>query len=437
MRHHTARTLLIAASALLAALIPPAAGGATALAAPLTAPPSASPPGPASAPAPGTVVQRGGTLRVPSGEEGPVTAYFGAALPAGTTGTVKARLPLSNVDWPPPGSDEHMPYELYDTTWSCSVNGGPFVECPYGGGGFVLPDAEAAPFLTYAVRVDAGTYAASDLRLFGSFDVTDATGRGIATGDAGFQFVPGTPAAQYRTVLHARDRSGVLWQYEGTGKPAAPLKPRQRVGGGWGGYTALTRLGPPTAEGKGDLVARDRDGVLWYYRGSGDLSAPFWPRVRIGGGWNAYTSLTGTPTGLLARDRDGVLWHYPHHADAPLSAPFGPRARVGGGWNTYTSLTAVDRTVLARDASGVLWSYQPSDPSDPSVPLRPRVRVGGGWNVYTALAGTGDLGRRTHPDLLARDRDGRLWMYEAGVTGVPGVTRTEAGRGWNIYDTLL
>ncbi|MFF5708024.1 tachylectin-related carbohydrate-binding protein [Streptomyces sp. 62] len=435
---HTTRTLLVAASALLAALIPPAAGGATALAAPLAAL-APAPPSPAavSAQAPGTVVQRGGTLHVPSGEEGSVTTYFGAALPGDATGTVKARLLLSNLDWPPEGSDEHIPSELYHTRWSCSVNGGAFVDCPYGGGGFVLPETQAAPFLTYAVRVDADSGAASNPLLFGSFDVFDTAGRRIATGGAGFEFDLGTPEARHRTVLHARDRSGVLWQYEGTGKAATPFKPRQRVGGGWGGYTALTRLGTPTADGKGDLVARDTDGVLWYYRGSGDLSAPFWPRVRIGGGWNAYTSLTGTSTGLLARDRDGVLWHYRSLYGAPLSAPFAPRARVGGGWNAYTSLTALDGTVLARDTGGALWAYHPSGSFDPTVPLRPRVRVGGGWNVYTALAGTGDLGFETSHDLLARDRDGVLWAYEGNYFGVPRVPRTAVGRGWNIYDTLL
>ncbi|MFF9848048.1 hypothetical protein [Streptomyces litmocidini] len=429
---HTTRTFLVAASTLLAALVLPAAGGATALAAPLAAPA-------ASEQTSGTVVQRDGTLRVPAGEEGPATTYFRAALPAGTTGTVKARLLLSDLTWPPPGSDDHLPSELYGKSWSCSVNGGAFVDCPYGGEGLVLPDTQAAPFLTYAVRVDADSWSGDDRPLSGSFDVTDTTGRRIATGRAGFAFYPGIPEAPYRTVLHARDRSGVLWQYEGTGKTATPLKPRQRVGGGWGGYTALTRLDTPTAEGRGDLVARDADGVLWYYRGSGDLSAPFRPRVRIGGGWNAYTSLTGISTGLLARDRDGVLWHYRRVADAPLSAPFAPRVRVGGGWNAYTSLTSstfLSSTVLARDTGGVLWSYRSSWSSDPAVPLEPRRRVGGGWNGYTALVGTGDLGFHTSPDLLARDRDGRLWLYEGNHDGVPGATRTAVGRGWNIYDLL-
>lgn len=114
----------------------------------------------------------------------------------------------------------------------------------------------------------------------------------------------------------------------------------------------------------------------------------------------------------------------------PLSAPFAPRARVGGGWNAYTALTARGDTVLARDTSGVLWEYRKSYSPDPAVPLEPRRRVGGGWNVYTALAGTGDLGFHSSPDLLARDRDGDLWMYQ-------GPTRTAAGWGWNIYDTLL
>ncbi len=38
-------------------------------------------------------------------------------------------------------------------------------------------------------------------------------------------------------------------------------------------------------------MARDREGVLWFYAGTGDPSAPFAPPVRVGGGWNTYTML--------------------------------------------------------------------------------------------------------------------------------------------------
>ncbi|CAM5316190.1 hypothetical protein STENM327S_03769 [Streptomyces tendae] len=64
-----------------------------------------------------------------------------------------------------------------------------------------------------------------------------------------------------------------------------------------------------------DLVAKDKDGVLWLYPGKGD--GTFGSRVRIGGGWAKYTitgkgdyDRDGRPD-LLARDGSGVLWLYP------------------------------------------------------------------------------------------------------------------------------
>ncbi|MGW1927143.1 tachylectin-related carbohydrate-binding protein, partial [Streptomyces massasporeus] len=379
------------------------------------------------------------TVVVPAGEEGAVTTYLTATLPAGATGPVTARLWWSDIAWIPGGDYPHL---LRYVTFSCAVNGGPFTACHPSNSGngpdvsSELPTAEAARTITYAVRIDAATFAeGSPLR--GSLSLTGATGAHLATGPVEIQFVPGTPEADQRTVLHARDRDGVLWQYEGTGKAAKPFEARTRVGGGWGAYTALTKLGPSTANGGGDLVARDGSGVLWYYSGSGDPAAPFWPRVRVGGGWNAYTSLTGTPNGLLARDRSGVLWHYRRAHEAPPHAPFEAPVRVGGGWNAYTAVTALGNGLVARDTSGTLWRYADAAGNDPAVPFAPRVRVGGGWNVYANVVGTGDLGRLTHQDLVARDGDGRLWAYEGDWRGAPGPARTQVGRGWNIYDTLL
>ncbi|MEU3693787.1 FG-GAP repeat domain-containing protein [Streptomyces narbonensis] len=57
-----------------------------------------------------------------------------------------------------------------------------------------------------------------------------------------------------------------------------------KVGGGWGVYhqiAATGNIGGGAADG--DLVARDKDGLLWLYLGKGD--GTFAPRSKIGGGW--------------------------------------------------------------------------------------------------------------------------------------------------------
>ncbi|MFB7597552.1 FG-GAP-like repeat-containing protein, partial [Streptomyces sp. NPDC056160] len=157
---------------------------------------------------------------------------------------------------------------------------------------------------------------------------------------------PGTDlTGDGRPDLVARDASGVLWLYTGTGRISAPYATRVKIGGGWNTYNSLTSTGDLTGDGKADLVARDGSGVLWLYKGTGRTSAPYTARVKIGGGWNTYNSLTSTGdlTGdgkadLVARDGSGVLWLY--KGTGRTSAPYTARVKIGGGWNTYNSLTS-------------------------------------------------------------------------------------------------
>lgn len=65
----------------------------------------------------------------------------------------------------------------------------------------------------------------------------------------------------------------------------------------------ITEVGAANAGGSGGLVDRDTSGVLWYYQGTGDPARPFAPRLRVGGGWNRYTAITGGAAHFpIARD---------------------------------------------------------------------------------------------------------------------------------------
>ncbi|MEU2655344.1 VCBS repeat-containing protein [Streptomyces sp. NPDC007325] len=163
----------------------------------------------------------------------------------------------------------------------------------------------------------------------GGWNVYD---RVLATGDLG-----STP---YSDVV-ARDRSGVLWFYANKGTTLAGRTP---VGGGWNAYDKLAAGSDLTGDGRPDLVATDRSGVLWLYKATGVGTKPFAPRKRIGGGWNTYDSLTapgnlgGAKAGdLLARDRAGVLWLYLGKGDGT----FAPRTRVGAGWGDMHDLIPI------------------------------------------------------------------------------------------------
>ncbi|MEU9298486.1 tachylectin-related carbohydrate-binding protein [Streptomyces sp. NPDC048266] len=437
------RTAVMAA-ALVAALAPVTFGGPAAVA--------ASPAATAADTAAevGTVVQEGGRLTVPAGEEGPVTLRFTATLPAGVKGPVTASFQLDT--WLTEDEPDSSPVSEDVIRSVCAVNGVSYGECawdmPYHPAvlndpptrpSLDLPAVPAAETLTYTVTLDADQTATVLGRLRALVELRDSTGSTVAQGTLGLDFVPGTPSAQRRGAVHARDKDGVLWRHEGTGDVTRPFAPRKRVGGGWNAYTAVVPITTPTADGRGDLVARDKAGVLWYHQGTGKPSAPFAPRKRIGGGWNAYTALVGVGDGsLVARDRDGVLWRY----KGEHNTLYGPRKRVGGGWNTYTALTMSGARdgALGRDKDGVLWKYNRWG-LYPSPPFQQRQRVGGGWNTYTAIAGTAELGRDEYPDLVARDRDGKLWLYQGvrkSLSGlVPGSTRSLVSGGWNTYNLIF
>ena len=141
-----------------------------------------------------------------------------------------------------------------------------------------------------------------------------------------------------------RDRSGVLWLHQGTGLGAKPLAPRTRIGGGWQTYDKLAGGSDLTGDGRADLVAADKLGDLYLYKGTGKVTEPFSVRTKIGRGWGIYNELTATgnigggPAGdLVARDRAGVLWLHLGKGDGT----FASRIRIGGGWGAFTGITAV------------------------------------------------------------------------------------------------
>ncbi|MFF7773825.1 FG-GAP repeat domain-containing protein [Streptomyces tanashiensis] len=176
--------------------------------------------------------------------------------------------------------------------------------------------------------------------------------------------IAGTNAAD----LVTRDRDGVLWLHRGTGSQnRVGYESRVRIGGGWNTYTELAGGSDLTGDGRADLVATDRAGDLWLYRATGSTTAPFEARRRIGHGWGIYNQLTavgnvaGAPAGdLVARDKAGVLWLYLGRGDGS----YAPRTRIGGGWNAYADVVGIGDgnkdgrpDLYGRTAAGAAYFY--------------------------------------------------------------------------------
>ncbi|MFF9016387.1 FG-GAP repeat domain-containing protein [Streptomyces sp. NPDC014870] len=221
-----------------------------------------------------------------------------------------------------------------------------------------------------------------------------------------------------------RDPSGRLWTsdttyYKDFGQLTA--QSRRLIGGGWNIYDRIEATGNLGGSAVGDLVAREKTGVLWLYQGNG--RGGFATRVKVGAGWQIYDKIAagsdltgdGRPD-LVATDKAGALWLYKGTGSA--TTPFSGRTKIGSGWEIYNDLVAVGDIaggpagdLLARDKTGVLWLYTGRGDGT----FTPRTKVGAGWNTYQQLVAIGDGDRDGRPDLVASSPTGAQYLY--GGTG--------------------
>ncbi|MFE1548898.1 FG-GAP repeat domain-containing protein [Streptomyces sp. NPDC058718] len=284
----------------------------------------------------------------------------------------------------------------------------------------------------------------------------------------------------------ARTKDGQLYLYLATGDLDKPLGARKLIGGGWHVYDQLVGSGDVNGDGLADLYARDTSGNLYFYTGTGSMSSPFAGRKLIGGGWGAYNQVVNWGDGfLLARTSHGTnagtFFTYGINADGTLA----PRQQLGevgdgigvvqlagGGSNPHTG----KNSVVGRDSSGALYMYlgmtdgtlsQRSQYSEPDTYSGidftntssfnsddfsdiaevwdwnngqlwvDTAVIGTGWGIYNALVGPGDLSGDGKADLLARDKTGVLYLYKGNGEGDAFATRIRVGGGWGGFNKLL
>ncbi|MFB6604845.1 FG-GAP repeat domain-containing protein [Streptomyces noursei] len=135
-----------------------------------------------------------------------------------------------------------------------------------------------------------------------------------------------------------RDSTGVLWLYLGYGD--GTVTARCKIGAGWDAYTQIAGKGDLTGDNWPDIVARDTTGALWLYQGTGNPDAPFAARTKIGSGWNAYDALVATgdmdldgKADFIARQPNGDLYFYKGTGNA--AAPYEQKRNIGYGYQTY------------------------------------------------------------------------------------------------------
>ncbi|MFC3576777.1 VCBS repeat-containing protein [Streptomyces yaanensis] len=269
---------------------------------------------------------------------------------------------------------------------------------------------------------------------------TPLTAQGKVSKAEKFTASAGTAAAEDAQVnpLYGVDNNGDMWGYGLTG--TGGLTAREKAGYGWN-YARFITQADNDNDGAADGIWHVTDGNLYSWLDSAADD------VKVGSGWNIYNRLfsAGSLGGaaaddLLARDADGVLWLYLGYGNGKVTS----RYKVGSGWNAYTQLAGKgDLTgdgkddIVAKDTSGVLWLYKGT--GNYKAPFQSRTRIGGGWNIYNNLVSVGDIDVDGITDLIARDKDGALWLYKGtGNAAAPFQPRVKIGSsGWNTYRLMF
>ena len=254
--------------------------------------------------------------------------------------------------------------------------------------------------------------------------------------------VPPTPFGDFdrngwSDLIARQTSSGSLYLYAGNGGRFGAVT---RIGIGWNGMDAISRLGDFDRDGREDVIAREQaTGALWLYRGT---DTGFSGRVKIGIGWNGMREITpigdldldGYPDVLAVQSSTGCLFLYRGRGTGLVSGP-----RIGCGWNAMGELMGAGDfnrdgrvDLIARTtATGDLWLY-PGTAGNLGV----RSKVGTGWQGLRSLTGVGDFDRDGFPDLIAvHTPTGDLYRYPGRGNSFGGGLKV--GVGWSGFQPLL
>lgn len=180
---------------------------------------------------------------------------------------------------------------------------------------------------------------------------------------------------------------------------------------------ALLVPGDLTFDGRADIVMRDTAGdrmIMLPARGPLKFGAPTaWGG---GGDWgDMHTMLSGagwrgvSGRSILGIDNEGYFYEYPAKSTVTLSS------RVSSlDTATPSDVVVVGDVVgdgladvVTKGEDGFLWLHEATSGGSFAAP----VLIGSGWTNFTQLVGIGDLDFDGAPELLAKHRDGRVFVY--------------------------
>ncbi|MFG1605260.1 FG-GAP repeat domain-containing protein [Actinoplanes sp. NPDC049265] len=287
-----------------------------------------------------------------------------------------------------------------------------------GGAGYAQPPK---PALGDAARAAQHTLAsASDLGTAAAPRATDELTFGDLTGDG-------------KADLAAVDTAGRLWVYPGKALVYPGTGPRStsyfaarfQAGSGWSGYSSLVRHGDWNNDGRQDILARDASGRLFLFAGTGTTPGVVLNGIQVGTGWNTYADLVGIGDAngdgfddLMGRAAGRLVIYY---GTGVATAPFRRTTATGGsGWNGDLLTAIGDWTgdghteFLFRNVNDEVWIYRGSTSGFPANNPT-RLFTGDDGSLIAYLVGMGNLtsddGTQPLPDVVFTDGDGFLYAF--------------------------
>lgn len=189
------------------------------------------------------------------------------------------------------------------------------------------------------------------------------------------------------------------------------------------------------ADNLGDVVAVDKDGLLWWIPTDASTKRGGTP-VKIGQGWSTTTWLNQMPdmngdglTELVARRSDGTLWLY---RSVP-SGGFMAGLKIGQGWGSMRLMVVMkdlggdggpELLAITSDQRLVRYSF-----TNNATVLKGPTTLAKNWRDVRLMATVDDFVGDSTPDLLTVDSVGRLWVYRLNSAGSP-LQKIQAGGGW-------